>query len=599
MPLGDLLLSALGVAGVAAVAVGVVTGLPLPRERKGLWLTLAMLLPALLVSARTTAVAGGASPWLVLPVLVAAGVALGTSHRGAALTGVLVFAVGTVAAMAFLAGTPAQTVVDGVTTVGVRGEWPEGEVCLALLVGFAILALVAGAPPGGARRAALVTIAVVTATFAIPSRPPSPPWTTAPPPADGPPDILLVTVDTLRYDTAREMAAYRALAARGTEYTQAWSAAPWTLPSMASLMTGLSVAEHGAAKVDGGFASMRDDVATLAEGLRERGYDTVAVVAPNVFVGRSFGFDRGFDWFFHEMDRAAHGLPLCTNDTAARLTVPDLASALGAWDRLPLGVAEVITARAARVLAERRERPLFLWVHYLDTHEPYRHASRSSLPGWLARQASAGAIHDEIASGAMTKAHVEALYAHEAAIVDRALLELIAAFDASREGGVVVLTSDHGEELLERTHTFGHGHTLYEELLHVPLVTVGLDDGGNGAVIDAPTANHHLAARLRAVAEGREDARALPTRLLARNLLYGSAGAWAVREGDDKLVMDGSGPLLFDLGRDPEERHDRAAVERDRVDGLRAHAPPPVASGDVPAMNDAENRMLEALGYLE
>ena len=96
-----------------------------------------------------------------------------------------------------------------------------------------------------------------------------------------PPSLLLVTVDTLRRDDARSMASYRRLADRGVEFTDALTTSSWTLPAVASLMTGADAVEHGAVRLDRdwpSFGAVADGLPTLAESLNDL-FATVEVVA--------------------------------------------------------------------------------------------------------------------------------------------------------------------------------------------------------------------------------------------------------------------------------------------------------------------------------
>ncbi len=118
----------------------------------------------------------------------------------------------------------------------------------------------------------------------------------APARVEGPggPPVVVITVDTLRADHMVQMAAYRRLAAQGSAFPRAMSTSSWTVPSLASLWTGRSPAEHGAAGHDRSrFTPIRPDVPHLAEELAARGYATAAFVA-NPFLAPELGFSRGF-----------------------------------------------------------------------------------------------------------------------------------------------------------------------------------------------------------------------------------------------------------------------------------------------------------------
>ena len=110
------------------------------------------------------------------------------------------------------------------------------------------------------------------------------------------PDVVLITIDTLRYDHAVEMESVRWLQRRGT-LLQAQAPSPWTLPSMATLMTGLPPEDHGGLRLRNGYSPFTG--ATLAQHYQGLGYHTAAT-AENPFVGEAFGFSQGFDRFRHD-----------------------------------------------------------------------------------------------------------------------------------------------------------------------------------------------------------------------------------------------------------------------------------------------------------
>ena len=159
------------------------------------------------------------------------------------------------------------------------------------------------------------------------------------PPAVERPSILLVTLDTTRADAiGPNTPAFNALAARGRRFRQAYATVPQTLPSHASMMTGLYPAGHGV------HENARHLAAThplVAEKLREAGYRTGAFVSAFV-LSKRFGLARGFE------------------------TYDDEVSAVSA----ERSAAET-TDRAVAWLRESSPQPRFLWVHYFDPHHPY------------------------------------------------------------------------------------------------------------------------------------------------------------------------------------------------------------------------------------
>jgi arylsulfatase A-like enzyme len=271
------------------------------------------------------------------------------------------------------------------------------------------------------------------------------------------PDVVLVTIDSLRADHLDHLGYDRPTATdldllrdRSTLFARALAPTPSTAPSTASLLTGRFPLRHGILTPDGAIA---DDVATLAEVLRESGWSTAAVSHHPVLT-RERGFARGFERF-----EGAIG-------PATRYADADQ---MVAWMR--------------EWLAEAR-RPFFLYLHVMNVHGPYRVPTlrRQDLLGHLpGTQFSYGdtlmrGIMEDGAvglRGLVTARYLGSLVDQYDTAVRYATGRVAKVLDLLRADGgfdesIVVLTADHGEELFDHGG-FGHGHTLYREVLHVPL----------------------------------------------------------------------------------------------------------------------------------
>jgi arylsulfatase A-like enzyme len=270
----------------------------------------------------------------------------------------------------------------------------------------------------------------------------------------GRPDIVLITIDTVRADHLsahgygrRTSPAMDRLAEQGVLFRHAVSQSSWTLPSVASLHTSLYPSEHGAI-----FAERRlsDDAETLAEALGKAGYRTVGITS-HVFAGARHGLGQGFE-VFDESQVSGH-------ETVS---------------------SEALTELAVKYI-EEDSRPYFLWVHYFDPHFTYvRHPEfgfanhyegelPERIPASLLRKALRQVKRGKVFS--LNDLHyVEAVYDEEIAHTDRWIGKLLEHVDL--ESTVVILTSDHGEYFLERGKFF-HGEDVYEPLVHVPLVIGG------------------------------------------------------------------------------------------------------------------------------
>jgi len=302
-------------------------------------------------------------------------------------------------------------------------------------------------------------------------------------PADPPPNLILISVDTLRadrlnaygYEARRVSPHIDGLAAEGILFERHMAASPWTTPSHLSLFTSLSPTAHGVTGTfsrlmnhllgRGSFERLAEARQTLAEVLAGAGWATAAFTG-GLAMDPGIGFDQGFDSY----------------DTSLVKMSPKGMGRLRAW------------------LDEPREGPFFLFWHTFEVHAPYlrteflsdvmppdkvarvrrslRRLAQSS--GWKGTGEGAQILRRH---GVYTRAVSEALYDGGVLSMDRWLGELLTAL---RERGLydrtlIVLTSDHGEQLGEHSDSAGggddglgfynaHGHTLYEEMLRVPLI---------------------------------------------------------------------------------------------------------------------------------
>ncbi len=259
-----------------------------------------------------------------------------------------------------------------------------------------------------------------------------------PPP---PTDVVLVTLDTTRRD---HLGAYGYAGASTPEldrfaygsdlYTRAYASSSWTIPSHASMLTGLYPSDHGArlrsvAGPEAPVAMLRPEVTTLAEHLHAHGYATGAFIGAPLLDSR-FGLDQGFD--VYDDDFRGEG------------------AAVGRQ-------ADELTARAVAWLQVQHDRPIFLFVNYFDAHKPYR-------PSEPCR------VRHEV-DDPNPLARARALYDAEICFMDGhfgALLDALA--HAGRlDAAVVAVVADHGEAFGEHGE-HSHGKSLIEPLIRVPLL---------------------------------------------------------------------------------------------------------------------------------
>ncbi len=391
------------------------------------------------------------------------------------------------------------------------------------------------------------------------------------------PDIVLVSIDSLRADHLGAWGAARPtspfldrLAASGLRFSDARTLSPWTLPAHTTMLSGQPPVAHGVVEDTVGVSR---DLPWLPERLRDAGWATGGFVS-SVYVSRRFGFDRGFSRFLdYEVDASTN----LTHVTSADRQVED----------------------AARWAAEVGEgTPLFLFLHLYDAHYPYRcpepYASRFDRAGTPTSTAYRSyAWHAEHPPTVAEMAHNVAQYDECVAWVDHHLERLHAAWARSGRNAAWLVTADHGEELLERG-SWGHGHTLWREVVHVPMILVA--PGVSPAVRTEPVATIDVAPTLAAVA-GLDPATALgaagsdlrdtipPRAFVAETARHDTARLSYEAEGW-RLDVDVPKRVtrLYDRATDPAERADRAGAEPDRVSRmtrslLEAMGEPWVAEG--------------------
>ncbi|MBI5506415.1 MAG: sulfatase-like hydrolase/transferase [Deltaproteobacteria bacterium] len=437
-------------------------------------------------------------------------------------------------------------------------------------------------------------------------------------------------IDTLRADrigpagTPAPNLARRA--GRAALFENAEATAPFTMPSIASLMTGLYPDRTGViAHVPG--AGLRTPAGwTLAEAARAAGLTTGAVIANPWLSRASSGFARGFDVFLGNRDGA--GLPKHAD-------------------------ARTVTDAALALLEQWRGRRFFLWVHYFDPHMPYRppadNAAAVGAPPGGSRVvedfASSGRDLTSLYAGAGYSAQELAatrlLYDGEVNYVDAQLERLRQGLDSvgATPTTVTVVVSDHGESLGEHGLFFAHDFTVYEELTHVALMMSGpsIAPGRRQqpvSLIDvAPTLCRLLGLSCRADVDGSDllaDPGGAPpdraifaagTPLRERGARFaglsvpGTDGRWSmVRRGNHKLVEiptpSGSRFELYDLGSDALELTNAFADPAQATTarelgalledwhGRMSRSRPAPAPPDATATEEDE-RTLRSLGYLE
>lgn len=298
-------------------------------------------------------------------------------------------------------------------------------------------------------------------------------------PNRAPPNILVINIDTLRADY---LGVYgfdgpitpniNRFAQESVIFENCFSQAPWTKPSVASLFTSLYPQVHGVINYDGNYTGqvvpelqnrtgvLPERAVTLAEALQQGNYQTAGFIS-NIWLLHTYGFDQGFEFYYDE-------------PASARMT----------------SAGTLIDAAQIWLEARPSDRPFFVYMHFMDVHAPYAVTPKQKYDSLL--EASSGVAarrltdreapfarfpNIEIQPNWTTEemrhqlASWRTRYASGVQAFDRQLGSFL---DFLREGGylentLVVLTSDHGEELFEHAG-WSHGETLYDHQLHVPLI---------------------------------------------------------------------------------------------------------------------------------
>lgn len=368
-----------------------------------------------------------------------------------------------------------------------------------------------------------------------------------------PTNLMVVLIDTLRADklgpydpdTRVRTPGLDAFVRNATTFARAHSQENWTKPSVATLLSGLMPWEHTATQHE---SVVPRAVEMLPELLKAQGFQTGSFIA-NGYVSDRFGFDQGWDSYRNYIREGRR--------THAEYVAGDVLAWLDRRDT---------------------DKPFFLYVHTIDPHVPYRPPDEDlalygdpnyrgvvdfSRDHTLLENVKRGRVR----MNDRDRAHLEALYDGEITYHDRHFRSILDGLDRRGvgESTMVVITSDHGEELFDHG-SVGHGHSVYEELLHVPLfvklpgATPRRIDRSVGLVDVMPTILEAFGLPIPGNLAGKSFLDEL--RGGGRGLQRGTVSAFmdhwrTLNVGRWKLVeRPGRAPALYDLDRDPDEAND-------------------------------------------
>ncbi|WP_049942881.1 sulfatase [Haloarcula amylolytica] len=330
-------------------------------------------------------------------------------------------------------------------------------------------------------------------------------------------NVILIVMDTARYDFVHgqkngvEVAPeINSLAESGTKFTNAFSAAPWTLPSHGSLFTGQYPSKHGA---HAGSKQLPDESTTLAEVFSEAGYATVGA-SNNAWISESFGFGRGFDDFYKgwqyiqsETDLGRAGLMNNGRDMWKAImremlngnVFKNVLNAL--YAKLRFGELDDEGARKTTewitewIDSHSKQEPFFMFINYLEPHleyAPKRELAEQFLPDDVSYEDAIEVPQNpwKYVTGQLSLTGSEfeilkCLYAAEIAYVDSKIGALVGHLKSIGEwdNTVLMILGDHGENIGDHG-LMDHQYCLYDSLLHVPLVAHGGSFTDQGSIDD-------------------------------------------------------------------------------------------------------------------
>ncbi len=411
------------------------------------------------------------------------------------------------------------------------------------------------------------------------------------------PNIVLISIDTLRPD---HLGCYGGLpevspnidrfCRDSVVFTQAIAHAPSTLPSHASIFTSLIPQHHGASHIRN--LPLAPEALTLTEVLAAAGYRTVAVVGGGQ-LDSGFGLSQGFQ----------------------------------VYDQVGGSFREVVDLGLKR-LDESEDRPFFLFLHTYEVHHPYSpdpnrlealdRGYMGPLPDEISIDLLKSINRSQVQIDGRDLQHIERAYDAEIQSMDEAFGDLVVQLRTLGlyEKTLLVFTSDHGEEFAEHGMVGWHSHSLYDELLRVPLILKLPGQHASATMIPSVARGIDIAPTILAVAaiekpgafEGRsllpqirgDHPLDLPVALLRDTNLQETAETGGLRIGIWKLAEG----RVYNLERDPGELTDLASSQTQVSDELKTQLEKmvarrqPLVSEDL-QLDEKTRDDLRALGYLE
>ena len=444
------------------------------------------------------------------------------------------------------------------------------------------------------------------------------------------PNVVILLIDNVRADHLHCYGYPRpispdidAFSREGVLFSRAYAAAPWTLPSVVSLLTALYPSEHGTH--DHRFR-LSGEVPTLLGAMKEHNYQ-VGVFSNSPWISLRYGIGGEADYFDRPYLSIHHALYFLNkyspfrldNRFGGRFLLSDrgLTARFLDWSESVIG----------------REGKFFAYLHLMGPHVPYaapagyrkelglESVPRLNPPGY-------GGLFSFVEQPALSARELEELTGnYDAALLygQEVVGQLVRGLEelGIRQDTLVILTADHGEEFYEHGGWY-HGDSLFEEMIRVPLIMAWPGHFPEGLRIDEPVSQVDIMPMVLGLLRREPPARADVRDLVARaresdglgpdfiysEVVYKNRGGRALREGRYKLVHgyhdDGNEVfLLFDLERDPgeltdlmEEDPEIAGRLQSELRRLQDQLREPRAGMEAAGIDHLTDRRLRSLGYL-
>lgn len=423
------------------------------------------------------------------------------------------------------------------------------------------------------------------------------------------PNVLLISLDTTRWDHVRGKPHLDRLAAEGTSFSQAIGGAPITEPSHLAMLTGLEPYHTG---VVSNGTDLGDRPALVWRALRDKGWLTAAFVA-GFPLHSKYGWSQGIDVY---------------DDDFGALPGREALSLVKLYDQVAIKehalrerAAPAVLAHAVPWLRAHRDETFFAFVHFYDAHGPYESPYNADL-GAPPTEGAALALpaYWPARDRAITSTDwLTRAYDGEVRYTDDAIGALLDALGPALDDTIVIVTADHGESLTEHDYLFDHGDNLYDPSLRVPWIVRWPKAVKAGQVVDCQVANFDVTPTLLdllGVDDGQArdglsrvpELRGEPCR---ERPVVSSATTGrfvekppvdhSLRGGGEKLILHEDGHTeFFDLGADPGElRNQSGSTRSEEVKTALQTLLQTGAATTGPNQDAATRSMLEQLGYLD